>query len=124
MSCTVKFNNDGSINNVLTPQGKESKLFKKIAKLPHINSLEEALEVFKNTYSEKLGVNKKEDSAVVNNSLSLNNEAIDKLKSLSESMSMAASPKIKQKLQTQIDNLMEDVILGNLQENQVLQKEC
>ena len=124
MSCTVKFNTDGSISNVLTPDGKESRLFKQIAKLPHVTSLEEALGIFKNTYSENLRVHKKEDVSVVDNSLSLNTEAINKIKKLSEDMSMAATPKIKDKLQKQIDNLMEDVILGNLQENQVLQKEC
>lgn len=56
MSCTIKFNKDNSIKNVLTPEGKESKLFKQIARLPHVGSLEEALEVFKNTYSDKIGI--------------------------------------------------------------------
>lgn len=124
MTCTIKFNKDGSIKNVLTPEGIESKLFKQIAKLPHIGSLEEALDIFKNTYSEKLEVYKKEDVGVIDSSLSLNIESINKLKKLSENLSMAATTKIKEKLQKQIDNLMEDVILGNLQENQVLQKEC
>jgi len=52
MNCTIKFNKDRSIYNVLTPEGKESRLFKSIAKLPHVNNLEEALELFKNVYSD------------------------------------------------------------------------
>lgn len=123
MSCTIKLNVDGSINNVLTPDGKESRLFKQIARLPHINSLEEALEIFKNTYSEKMGVFKKEKVSEPQK-VELNQEALDELKKLSQDISMAATPKIKDKLQKQADNLMEDVILKNLQENKVLQKEC
>lgn len=56
MSCTIKFNKSGGIDNVLTPNGNESKLFRQIARLPHTNSLEEALETYKNIYSEKVGV--------------------------------------------------------------------
>lgn len=123
MSCTIKLNVDGSINNVLTPDGKESRLFKQIARLPHINSLEEALEIFKNTYSEKMGVFKKEKVSEPQK-VELDQEALDKLKKLSQDISMAATPKIKDKLQKQADNFMEDVILKNLQENKVLQKEC
>jgi hypothetical protein len=52
MDCTIRFNSEGSIKNVLTPEGKESRLFKSIAKLPHVDSLEEALELFKNAYSD------------------------------------------------------------------------
>jgi len=54
MACTIKYNKKGKIETVLTPQGKESQLFKQIAKLPHVNNLEEALDVFKNSYSEKI----------------------------------------------------------------------
>lgn len=123
MSCTIKFNKDGSINNVLTPEGKESRLFREIARLPHINSLEEALEIFKNTYSEKMGVFEKVAISKPQE-LNINVEAIEKLRSIKESISIAATPKIKDKLQKQLDNLMEDVVITNLQENKVLQKEC
>ena len=51
MSCTIKFNEEGKIKTVLTPEGVESRLFKQIARLPHIASLEEALEIFKNIYA-------------------------------------------------------------------------
>lgn len=54
MDCTIKFTKEGKIKNVFTPQGVESKLFQQIAKLPHVNNLEEALEIFKNIYSKKL----------------------------------------------------------------------
>jgi hypothetical protein len=52
MSCTINYNQKGEIKNVLTPEGAESKLFRQIARLPHIDSLEEALGIFKNIYSE------------------------------------------------------------------------
>lgn len=54
MSCTIKYNENGSIKNVLNLEGTESRLFKQIAKLPHVESLEEALSIFKNVYSEKV----------------------------------------------------------------------
>ena len=60
MTCTIKFNEEGNIKTVLTPKGVESRLFKQIARLPHVSSLEEALEVFKNVYSQ--GMQKKEIS--------------------------------------------------------------
>lgn len=123
MSCTIKFNKDGSIDNVLTPEGNESRLFKQIARLPHINTLEEALEVFKNTYSDKIGLYKNEVETAPQE-ITIDQSAIEKLKKLSNEISMAASPKIKEKLQNQLDNLMETVIIDNLQENKVLQKEC
>lgn len=53
MACTIKYNKKGKIETVLTPQGKESQLFKQIAKLPHVNNLEEALDIFKNSYSKR-----------------------------------------------------------------------
>lgn len=56
MTCTIKFNKNGGIDNVLTPNGTESRLFKQIARLPHTNSLEEALETFKNVYSDKIDI--------------------------------------------------------------------
>ena len=56
MTCTIKFNKSGGIDNVFTPNGVESKLFKQIARLPHTTSLEEALETFKNVYSDKINI--------------------------------------------------------------------
>jgi hypothetical protein len=53
MACTVNYNKNGKIKSVLNPDGSESRLFKKIAKLPHVKNLEEALEIFKNSYSKK-----------------------------------------------------------------------
>lgn len=60
MACTIKFNKSGVIDNVFTPSGVESKLFKQIARLPHTTSLEEALETFKNAYSEKINISNQE----------------------------------------------------------------
>ena len=54
MSCSIKYNNNGSINTVLNLEGTESRLFKQIARLPHVENLEEALTIFKNVYSEKI----------------------------------------------------------------------
>jgi hypothetical protein len=54
MSCTINYNKNGSIKNVFDLEGKESRLFKQIARLPHVESLEEALSIFKNVYSEKI----------------------------------------------------------------------
>ena len=54
MSCTIKYNENGTIKNILTLEGNESKLFKQIARLPHVESLEEALSIFKNVYTEKI----------------------------------------------------------------------
>lgn len=56
MNCSIERNSEGKIKKVLTPQGKESKLFNQLAKLPHIKSLEEALDIFKNVYTKKIGV--------------------------------------------------------------------
>lgn len=54
MSCTIKYNENGSIKNVLDLEGNESRLFKQIARLPHVGNLEEALSIFKNVYSGKI----------------------------------------------------------------------
>lgn len=52
MTCRVKRDNKGNIVQVLDSQNRESKLFNEISKLPHIESLEDALvlydEVLKN----------------------------------------------------------------------------
>lgn len=62
MSCTVNYNQDSSIRTVNTPQGVESRLFKSIAAIPQISSLEEALGIYKNRYTEDL---KSEDEPVL-----------------------------------------------------------
>jgi hypothetical protein len=52
MSCQITYNEDGSIRRVNTPNGEESRLFNQISKLPHVESLEEALEIYKNKYKD------------------------------------------------------------------------
>ena len=64
MNCTIRVNEKGGIQNVLTPEGKESRLFKKIAKLPHVDTLEEALELFKNIYSKNMAKSDVEPNVV------------------------------------------------------------
>lgn len=54
MSCRVNYNEEGQILTVEKPNGKESTLFKKIAAHPLINSLEDALEVYKNKDTSKM----------------------------------------------------------------------
>lgn len=54
MKCSIKYNKNGSIKTVLNLEGTESRLFNQIARLPHVENLEEALTIFKNTYSEKI----------------------------------------------------------------------
>ena len=47
MSCSIIRNTEGKIIKVLDPNtGKESKIFNQIAELPHIESLEQAVEVY------------------------------------------------------------------------------
>ena len=50
MSCQVTYNKDGSIKKVLDSNGNESKLFIAISKLPVVKSLQEALDIYKQTY--------------------------------------------------------------------------
>lgn len=57
MSCKVIFDQENKIQDVLSPSGQTSTLFKQIASLPFVNTLEGALETYKNTFSKK--VNKK-----------------------------------------------------------------
>jgi hypothetical protein len=52
MSCQITFNDNGSIRKVNTPTGEESQLFNQISKLPHVGSLENALEIYKNKYKD------------------------------------------------------------------------
>ena len=58
MACTIDYNKNGNIIKVNTPRGEESKLFNQIAKLPHVDNLEEALEIYKNTYTEEFKTNR------------------------------------------------------------------
>jgi len=53
MSCTINYNTDGKISRVNNPDGTESMLFNQLAKIPHMDTLEQALESFKNVYTEK-----------------------------------------------------------------------
>lgn len=50
-NCKVQYNSDNTIARVLDENGKESSLFKQIARLPHVESLEEALDIYKNKYA-------------------------------------------------------------------------
>ena len=53
MACTVNYNKNKKIDSVLTAQGERSKLFDQLAKLPHMENLEQALETYKNVYAPK-----------------------------------------------------------------------
>lgn len=46
MKCNIKFNDSGKITKVLDSQGRESRLFNKLARFP-LNSVEESLEIYK-----------------------------------------------------------------------------
>lgn len=46
MSCQITRDNNGKIIKVLDPSGKESKVFNEIAKLPHVENLEQAVEIY------------------------------------------------------------------------------
>jgi hypothetical protein len=74
MACNIIYDNKGKIQTVLTPQGVESKLFKQIAKIPHVSSLENALEIYKNTYTKRfysvIGEKISSYSESINNALS------------------------------------------------------
>ena len=52
MSCTIKYNEKKEIQNVFTPEGVESRLFRQIARIPHVNNFDEALSIFKNVYTD------------------------------------------------------------------------
>lgn len=54
MSCTIEYQ-DGKIKRVKTPEGEESRLFTSIAQIPHVETLEKALEIFKNSYALEVG---------------------------------------------------------------------
>lgn len=61
MDCKVNYYRDGSIKEVVTPQGTKSKLFVQLSKLPFVKTLEDALETYKNTYTKSFGYVKAED---------------------------------------------------------------
>lgn len=54
MGCQIIKNNKGEISYVLDRNGKESVLFNELAYLPHINSKEEALEIYKQSYKDEI----------------------------------------------------------------------
>ena len=59
MSCSIIRNNKGKIIKVIQPNSnKESKLFKQISQFPHINNLEQAVDVYDEVL--KANVNKKD----------------------------------------------------------------
>lgn len=55
MNCIVKTDENNQIIKVLTQDGRESRLFKQIASHPLINTTKDALEIYKNIYSSKIG---------------------------------------------------------------------
>lgn len=65
MACRVEYNQENKILKVTKRGGKESSLFKKIAKHPMVESLEDALEVYKNTETSKM-YQKEENYMVAN----------------------------------------------------------
>lgn len=77
MGCNV-IRKQGKIQEVITPQGQKSILFEKIAAHPLIESKEQALEVYKNLYSQKvremLGEEFYTTEVVGNNEVVLNEE--------------------------------------------------
>ncbi len=64
MSCQINYNAQGGIANVFNSVGQEAKAFKQLAKLPHIKTLEEALDVYKNLYTKKLNSIEKENPSL------------------------------------------------------------
>lgn len=53
MSCTIVYSEGSKINRVNNSKGEESKVFNQIASIPHVESLEDALEVYKNVFNEE-----------------------------------------------------------------------
>ena len=54
MSCKIVYDNQGNFKKALNPQGKESKLFKQILKIPHVKSIKEAVDLYGNIYSKRM----------------------------------------------------------------------
>lgn len=57
MSCKIIYNQDNRIQDVLSPSGTPSTLFKQISSLPFVNTLEEALSTYKNTFTKSINKN-------------------------------------------------------------------
>lgn len=53
MNCSINRSSIGEITKVLNKNGKESKLYKQIAMHPLVNSMEDALNIYKSRYAEK-----------------------------------------------------------------------
>jgi len=126
MSCTIKFNNEGKIKTVLTPQGVESKLFKQIARLPHVSSLEEALDIFKNVYSESMQA-KEPIVEAQKEGITIDESVFSKYDSLRKNIDDAPTSRIKNKNIQELKNFLTQnmaSIESKLQENNVLNKEC
>ena len=54
MACKLVYNNEGQFVKALTPDGKESSLFKQILSIPHIRSVKEASELYANIFAKKM----------------------------------------------------------------------
>jgi len=54
MSCKIVYDNQGNFKKALDPQGKESKLFKQILKIPHVKSIKDAVDLYGNIYSKRM----------------------------------------------------------------------
>jgi hypothetical protein len=54
MACKLVYNNEGQFVKALTPDGRESSLFKQILSIPHIRSVKEASELYANIFSKKM----------------------------------------------------------------------
>lgn len=122
MSCTINLNKDGSIKTVLTPEGVESNLFKQISKIPHVATLEDALEAFKNVYSDKLRGEKKSVS-----SPGVNPEILTKFDSLRAKVDASPTARIKEKAIQELSNFIDSNLASietELQKTNVLTKEC
>jgi len=65
MACRVSYNQDNKIQKVENRDGKESSLFRKISSHPTVDSLEDSLEIYKNTESEEM-YQKEENYMVAN----------------------------------------------------------
>ena len=54
MACKLIYNNEGQFVKALTPDGRESSLFKQILSIPHIRSVKEASELYANIFSKEV----------------------------------------------------------------------
>ena len=54
MACKLVYNNEGQFVKALTPDGRESSLFKQILSIPHIRSVKEASELYANIFAKKM----------------------------------------------------------------------